>query len=201
MARRRLDGSRSEALSCAFDTNALDLAPGVVLSMIGHPQRDLGEDRRLLVVASTLTGTVGARLQHHCEAHRADVPYRPLPKTPRPRVMGVESATVVGPAGEEIHTDEFGRVRVHFHWDRESRMDEKSSCWIHVSQSWGGAGYGGVNLPRIGQEVVVDFLGGDPDRPIITGRVYTNLQKVPYSLPASKTQSGWKSNVTDNPIY
>jgi type VI secretion system secreted protein VgrG len=111
--------------------------------------------------------------------------------------MGVESATVVGPAGDEIHTDEFGRVRVHFHWDRESQMNEKSSCWIHVSQSWGGTGYGGVNLPRIGQEVLVDFLGGDPDRPIITGRVYTNLQKVPYPLPANKTQSGWRSNSTN----
>src|SRR6185436_5668286 len=94
---------------------------------------------------------------------------------------------------EEIHTDEFGRVRVHFHWDRESRMDDNSSCWIHVSQPWGGAGYGGMNLPRVGQEVLVEFLGGDPDRPIITGRVYTNLQKVPYGLPGNKTQGGWKS--------
>ena len=75
-------------------------------------------------------------------------------------------------------------------------MDEKSSCWIHASQPWGGAGYGGTNLPRVGQEVLVDFLGGDPDRPIITGRVYTNLQKTPYKLPDNKTQSGWKSNST-----
>src|SRR5262249_11818611 len=102
----------------------------------------------------------------------------------------------VGPPGEEIHTDEFGRVRVHFHWDRESRMDDESSCWIHVSQPWSGAGYGGVNLPRVGQEVLVDFLGGDPDRPGIVGRVYTNLQRVPYHLPENKTQSGWKSQST-----
>jgi type VI secretion system secreted protein VgrG len=113
-------------------------------------------------------------------------------------VSGVESATVVGPRGEEIHCDEFGRVRVHFHWDRESKMDDNSSCWIHVSHPWGGAGYGGMNLPRVGQEVLVDFLGGDPDRPIIVGRVYTNLQKVPYKLPDDKTQSGWKSNSTNN---
>ena len=103
---------------------------------------------------------------------------------------------MVGPAGEEIHTDEFGRVRVQFHWDREGQMDENSSCWIHVSQPWGGTGYGGINLPRIGQEVLVDFLGGDPDRPVIIGRVYTNLQKTPYKLPDNKTQSGWKSNST-----
>src|SRR5262249_23292260 len=102
----------------------------------------------------------------------------------------------VGPPGEEIHTDELGRVRVHFHWDRESRMDDGSSSWIHVSQPWGGAGFGAVNLPRVGQEVLVDFLGGDPDRPIIVGRVYTRVQKVPYPLPEGKTQSGWRSQST-----
>jgi len=100
---------------------------------------------------------------------------------------------------EEIHTDEFGRVRVQFHWDREGNRDENSSCWIHVSQPWSGAGFGGTNLPRVGQEVIVDFLGGDPDRPVITGRVYTNLQKTPYPLPEHKTRSGWKSN--SSPAY
>jgi len=108
----------------------------------------------------------------------------------------VESATVVGPKGEEIHTDEFGRVRVHFHWDRESSMNEKSSCWIHVGQGWAGAGFGTTHLPRVGQEVLVDFLSGDPDRPIIVARVYTNTQKTPYKLPDHKTQTGWKSNST-----
>jgi type VI secretion system secreted protein VgrG len=133
----------------------------------------------------------------YAEAVSAAQPYHPASKTPKPKTEGVESATVVGPPGEEIHTDEFGRIRVHFHWDRESKMDDNSSCWIHVSQAWGGAGYGGSNLPRVGQEVLVDFLGGDPDRPIVTGRVYTNLQKTPYGLPANKTQSGWKSNSTN----
>src|SRR5262249_35064341 len=91
---------------------------------------------------------------------------------------------------------EFGRVRVQFHWDRYGSRDDNSSCWIHVNQPWGGAGYGASNLPRIGQEVLVDFLGGDPDRPVIVGRVYTAQQPTPYTLPASKTQSGWKSNST-----
>jgi type VI secretion system secreted protein VgrG len=103
-------------------------------------------------------------------------------------------ATVVGPEGEEIHTDEFGRVRVHFHWDRESRRDDCSSCWIHVSQPWGGAGFGGINLPRVGQEVIVDFLGGDPDHPVIVGRLFTGTQQVPYGLPDGKAKSGWRSN-------
>jgi type VI secretion system secreted protein VgrG len=122
------------------------------------------------------------------------VPYRPALRTPKPRAQGVENATIVGPPGQEIHVDEFGRVRVQFHWDREGQRDASSSCWIHVSQPWGGAGFGGTNLPRVGHEVIVDFLGADPDRPIITGRMYTNLQKTPYKLPDNKTQSGWKSN-------
>ena len=196
MARRRLEAKRSEALSCAFETNAIDLAPGVVFGICWHPQRELGDDKRQLVIASTMAGKTGARLRHACEARVAEVPFRPALSTPKPKVQGVESATVVGPSGEEIHTDEFGRVRVHFHWDRESKMDEQSSCWIHVSQAWGGAMFGGVNLPRVGQEVLVDFLGGDPDRPVIVGRVFTNLQRVPYKLPDNKTQSGWKSAST-----
>src|SRR5690606_18566106 len=102
----------------------------------------------------------------------------------------------VGAAGDEIHTDEFGRIRVHFHWDRQSRMDDESSCWVPVSQPWAGTGFGGINIPRVGQEVVVDFLNGDPDRPIVIGRVFTQLQPVPFKLPEAKTQSGWKSNST-----
>jgi type VI secretion system secreted protein VgrG len=196
VARRRLEAKRSEVLTCAFETNAIDLAPGVVFGMRWHPQRELGEDRRLLVVAATMSGTTGARWKHACEARSTAVPFRPAVVTPKPEVHGVESATVVGPPGEEIHTDEFGRVRVHFHWDRESRMDDTSSCWMHVSQPWGGAMYGGINLPRVGQEVLVDFLGGDPDRPVIVGRVFTNLQRVPYKLPENRTQSGWKSAST-----
>jgi type VI secretion system secreted protein VgrG len=198
LAEKRLAAKRGEAVVCTFETNVIDLAPGVVMSMLDHPRSDLHEDKRLLIVEATHGGTSEGEWTHHCEARSAAVPYHPPLKTPRPKVNGVESATVVGPPGEEIHTDEFGRVRVHFHWDRESKMDDESSCWIHVSQPWGGAGYGGMNLPRVGQEVLIDFLGGDPDRPIIVGRLYTNLQKVPYGLPANKTQSGWKSNSTNN---
>ncbi len=193
IAKKRLDAKRAVAKVVSFDTNALDPAPGVVLSFLDHPKSELGAGKRLLVLSSQITGTQDGDWTHSCDAVSADNPYRPAVDTPKPRVMGVESATVVGPPGEEIHTDEFGRVRVHFHWDRESKMDDNSSCWIHVSQPWGGTGFGGTNLPRIGQEVIVDFLGGDPDRPIIVGRVYTNLQKTPYKLPDNKTQSGWQS--------
>ena len=122
-----------------------------------------------------------------------DVPYRPQRLTPKPIVQGPQTATVVGKAGEEIWTDKFGRVKVQFHWDREGRRDENSSCWIRVSHPWAGKGWGAISIPRIGQEVIVDFLEGDPDQPIITGRVYNAEQMPPYGLPANQTQSGVKS--------
>jgi type VI secretion system secreted protein VgrG len=193
LAQRRLDASRGPRKTVTFETSAIDLGPGDVFAIGDHPRAALAESRSLLVVASMHEGTSLDSWVHRCEARFADAPFRPALTTPKPRAGGVETATVVGPAGEEIHTDEFGRVRVSFHWDRESTMNEKSSCWIHVSQPWSGAGYGGTNLPRIGHEVIVDFLSGDPERPVITGRVYTNQQKTPYALPANKTQSGWKS--------
>ncbi|XXT23156.1 type VI secretion system tip protein TssI/VgrG [Sorangium sp. So ce429] len=196
VARKRLDAKRATAKVCTFETNAHDLAPGMVISMQDHPKSELGSGKKLLLRESSLSGTESGEWSHHCEAVSGEVPYRPALTTPKPKVNGVESATIVGAPGEEIHCDEFGRVRVHFHWDRESQMDDGSSCWIHVSQPWGGAGFGGMNLPRVGQEVLVDFLGGDPDRPVIVGRVYTNLQRVPYKLPQNKTQSGWRSNST-----
>ena len=100
---------------------------------------------------------------------------------------------MVGPKGEEIWTDQYGRVKVHFYWDRHDQSNENSSCWIRVSQAWAGKNWGSIQIPRIGQEVIVSFLEGDPDRPIITGRVYNAEQTVPYALPANATQSGTKS--------
>ena len=196
LAQRRLEAKRASGTTVSFSTSAHDLAPGVVTSFLDHPRGDLGSDNKLLLVESNIAGTSTGEWTHHCEAKSAKQAYRPPTTSTRPKVNGVESATVVGPAGEEIHCDEFGRIRVHFHWDRESKMDDNSSCWIPVSQPWGGAGYGGTALPRIGQEVLVDFMGGDPDRPVIVGRVYTNLQKTPYKLPDNKTQTGIKSNST-----
>ncbi len=190
---KRLDAKRAAARLIVFRTPTIDLMPGDITQIEGYPRPDL-ENKNLLVVATSFTGDWKGDWSHVCEARFTEIAYRPPLMTPKPKVQGVESATVVGPKGEEIHTDEFGRVRVHFHWDRESKMDDNSSCWIHVNQPWSGTGYGGMNIPRIGQEVIVDFLGGDPDRPIIVGRVYTNLQKVPYPLPANKTMSGWRSN-------
>ena len=123
-------------------------------------------------------------------------PYRPARSTPKPVMKGPQTAVVVGPAGEEIFTDEYARVKVQFHWDRMGAKDETSSCFVRVSSAWAGAGWGFIQIPRIGQEVIVDFFEGDPDQPIITGRVYNAEQMPPYGLPGSATQSGWKSNST-----
>ncbi|MFT3772848.1 MAG: type VI secretion system tip protein TssI/VgrG [Minicystis sp.] len=199
LAAKRLLAARGDASLATFRCNVIDLAPGSVLRVLDHPQRELGDNKKLLVLRSRIEGKRDVETIHTCEVRSADQPYHPPLRQVKPKVHGVENATVVGPAGEEIHTDEFGRVRVQFHWDREGQRDARSSCWIHVSQPWSGAGYGGTNLPRVGQEVIVDFLGGDPDRPVITGRVYTNLQKTPYPLPENKTRSGWRSN--SSPSY
>jgi type VI secretion system secreted protein VgrG len=126
----------------------------------------------------------------------ASVTFRPGRITPRPTVRGCQTAMVVGPGGEEIHTDKYGRVKVQFHWDREGKRNENSSCWVRVSHPWAGKGWGAVSIPRIGQEVVVDFLEGDPDQPIIVGRVYNAESMPPYGLPAGAVVSGVKSNST-----
>ncbi|MFD1343690.1 type VI secretion system Vgr family protein [Litorisediminicola beolgyonensis] len=122
------------------------------------------------------------------------VPFRPARITPKPVMKGPQTAVVCGPAGEEIFTDEYSRVKVQFHWDRQGDRDEHTSCFVRVSSVWAGSGWGFIQIPRIGQEVIVDFLEGDPDQPIITGRVYNAEQMPPYGLPGNATQSGWKSN-------
>jgi len=126
----------------------------------------------------------------------ADEQYRPEQRTPRPRIMGPQTALVVGPSGEEIHTDKYGRIKVQFPWDREGTKNENSSCFIRVVQSAAGAGWGSFALPRIGQEVVVEFLDGDPDRPLVTGAVYNGANATPETLPDNKTQFGLKTRIT-----
>src|SRR5690606_28714340 len=122
-----------------------------------------------------------------------DVAFRPKRLARKPVIQGLQTAIVTGPPGEEIYTDEFGRVKVQFHWDREGKKNEQSSCWIRVSSISAGKGWGHVSLPRIGQEVIVDFLEGDPDKPIVVGRVFNAEQTVPYPLPAEKTKSTIKT--------
>ncbi|MCH8036878.1 MAG: type VI secretion system tip protein VgrG [Proteobacteria bacterium] len=126
----------------------------------------------------------------------ARVPFRPQRITPKPTVRGIQTAIVCGKEGEEIWTDKYGRIKVQFHWDRQGENDENSSCWIRVAQLWAGKNWGAMFIPRIGQEVVVDFLEGDPDRPLIIGRVYNDELMPPYELPAEMTKSTIKSRST-----
>ncbi len=196
LAERALTGLRGDKRHITFGSNALELAAGGVFYIDSHPHVELSSSRRLLITEFAFEGTVGAEWSMSGTALFADKPYRPALRTPRPEVTAVQSATVVGPSGQEIHTDEFGRVRVQLPWDREGKSDDHSSCWMRVSQGWAGVGWGMITIPRVGQEVLVGFLGGDPDHPIIVGRVYNNTQRVPYRLPDHKTRSTWKSDST-----
>lgn len=182
-------------------STARGLRVGYFFSVTGCPRGDKNREY-LLTSASFVMHSTGLKTGGASEegfdlsfsAMPSSCVFRAVSSTPKPRIVGPQSAVVVGPQGEEIHTDEYGRVKVHFHWDRYSKADENSSCWIRVSHGSAGKGYGHIVLPRIGQEVIVEFLEGDPDRPIITGRVYNGENKPPYSLPKDQTRSTMKSN-------
>lgn len=192
----RLLGKRGDAKRITFESNAIDLVPGIIMSVANHPHRALSASTPMLVTESFIQGEHDDEWRVQAEVVPTDDPYKPALRSARPKVQGLESATVVGPDGAEIHTDEYGRIRVQFHWDREGKNDENSSCWVPSSQPWAGAGFGGVNLPRIGQEVLVEFLGGDPDRPVVIGRVFTETQSSPYKLPKYKEVMTLRSNTT-----
>jgi type VI secretion system secreted protein VgrG len=193
---RQLGATRQGKRSVAYRANVLDLSPGTVFTLAGHPRRELGAAQRLLAIRQTIEGASGGEWTISGHAVLADEAYRPALVTPRPRIPGVQSALVVGPPGEEIHTDEFGRVRVQFHWDREGKRDQNSSCFVRVSQAWAGRGFGVEALPRVGDEVLVGFFEGDPDQPVVVGRVHNGASRVPLILPAQKTRTTWRSEST-----
>ncbi|MCA9192401.1 MAG: type VI secretion system tip protein VgrG [Planctomycetales bacterium] len=138
--------------------------------------------------SGTPTEGFGYTNQFECFPEKTN--FRPARNTPKPIMRGCQTAVITGPPGEEIYPDEHGRVKVQFHWDREGKYDDKSSCWVRVSQMHAGKGWGYMDIPRIGEEVIVDFLEGDPDQPIIVGRVYNGDNKPPFSLPDGKTRRG-----------
>ncbi|HET7866953.1 MAG TPA: type VI secretion system tip protein TssI/VgrG, partial [Burkholderiaceae bacterium] len=180
-------------------SNAHGLAAGHLFSLSNPPHTTHGSQflcTRTLIEAKVdgyEAGNAPGRFDCSFEAIPARQQFRPERSTRKPSVKGPQTAVVTGPAGAEIHTDKYGRVKVQFHWDRYGRKDEKSSCWIRVSHPWAGKGWGSVSIPRIGQEVIVDFLEGDPDQPIITGRVYNAASMPPFSLPDDAVVSGLKS--------
>jgi type VI secretion system secreted protein VgrG len=193
-AGRALAGERTGKRAISFTTNVVDLSPGAIFSIDHHPHSELSASALLLVTELQLDGTEGEEWSHTGHAVFAELPHLPQIRTPKPRAGGVQSALVVGPSGQEIHTDEFGRVRVQFPWDRKGKKDDHSSCWIRVSHAWAGAGFGVITTPRVGQEVLVGFLEADPDQPIVVGRVYNAKNPVPYKLPDHKTRSTWKTD-------
>jgi len=165
-----------------------DLNQEYILTAIYHAA-DQGSNYR----SSATEAGAAFSYRNQLECIPSSTPFRPRRVTPVPVIHGSQTAIVVGKQGEEIWTDKYGRVKVQFHWDREGKHDENSSCWVRVSQPWAGKGWGSIWIPRIGQEVIVDFLEGDPDRPIITGRVYNAEQMPPYELPANQTRSTFRS--------
>ncbi|MES9831288.1 MAG: type VI secretion system tip protein TssI/VgrG [Candidatus Thiodiazotropha sp. LLP2] len=175
---------------------------GGLFTMTEHPRGD--QNREYLITESTCilhsdafesVPDIAEEPVFTCDFKCCDSKesFRSVRTTAKPIVQGPQTAVVVGKAGEEIYTDEYGRVKLQFHWDRYGASDENSSCWVRVAQVWAGKNWGAMHIPRIGQEVVVDFLEGDPDRPIVTGRVYNDDQMPPYALPENMTQSGIKS--------
>ncbi|MCL8298127.1 type VI secretion system tip protein VgrG [Pseudomonas mosselii] len=200
-ARTRLESLQSLHERVELRGNARGLGSGHLFSLSNFSRQD--QNREYLIIAARYYvhqerlesggGSGAAQFESNLSCIDAQQSYRPVGSTLRPIVKGPQTAVVVGPAGEEIWTDQYGRVKVHFHWDRHDQSNENSSCWIRVSQATAGKNWGSIQVPRIGQEVIVSFLEGDPDRPIITGRVYNAEQTVPYDLPGSATQSGMKS--------
>ncbi|MBZ5487730.1 type VI secretion system tip protein VgrG [Halomonas aquamarina] len=200
--RIRLEQLRRDAITASAESDLPELAPGVRFSLADHDTQSLNRDWQ--VVAVHHTGEQPQALEEDGMTHSdasgmtryanqvtlmpGDVPWRATPN-PKPRVDGPQVAFVVGPEGEEIHCDEHGRVKVQFPWDRYAEPNETASCWVRVAQGWAGGGYGSIAIPRIGHEVIVSFLEGDPDQPLVTGRTYHTVNQPPYALPEHKTRT------------
>lgn len=205
-AKVRLEEQQCRKRVLQMSGDVRGLMPGFKFALVEHPDSTLNVEYLVTGVSHVARQPQGAEEESGGSAVSSyeavlqtipsGVPFRPARVTRKPRVDGTQTAIVVGPAGEEIYTDNYGRVKVQFHWDLAGSYDENSSCWIRASQPLAGGQYGMLFLPRVGQEVVVDFLEGDPDRPLIVGRVYNNEQMPAYALPDNKTRSYIKTNST-----
>lgn len=202
-ARIRMEEQQSRYEIGTAEANTRGMLSGGLFKLQDHP--NASQNREYLVVAASFEvysdayqndmGQAGKEaFSCSLEVIDARTPWRPERLTPKPLIQGPQTAIVTGPSGEEIHTDKHGRVKLQFHWDRYGKADDTSSAWTRVAQLMAGKSWGGMWLPRVGQEVVVEFLEGDPDRPLVTGRVYNGDNKTPYKLPAEKTKSTVKSN-------
>lgn len=177
--------------------------PSHIFTIHDHPRPDVNagwwiisvrhEGEQPGVLEREAPSNRGLRYQTFVTAVPERTRFIPEPEHPKKRVEGLQSAIITGPGGEEVFTDRYGRVKVQFHWDRQGAYDEKTTCWVRVADSWAGEGFGFIQVPRIGQEVMVEYMEGDPDRPVITGRVYNTLKMPPWELPGQKTLSGIQS--------
>ncbi|MDR5837784.1 type VI secretion system tip protein TssI/VgrG [Caballeronia sp. LZ034LL] len=199
-ARLRMEEWRAQGERASGSGNVRDIVCGTTFKLEGFPHE--AANREYLVIESRVVASEPDQTSNSGHylfvasfvVQPATVAFRPSRKDyPKPRTSGPQTAIVTGPAGQEIWTDQYGRVKLSFHWDRSGVKDQNSSCWVRVSYPWAGGGYGGVNIPRIGSEVIVDFENGDPDRPIVVGRVYNAESMPPWPLPANATQSGMLS--------
>lgn len=196
LARLRLDAFQADAHVLVGEANARGLATGGAFTLTGYPAA--ARNRRYYVIGSELSfvqdgpdsTSQGRNVAVKFRALADDQPYRPLLLTRRPAVPGIQSATVVGPLVSEVHTDKLGRIRVHFHWDRYKTVEADASCWIRVSQAWAGKGWGVIAMPRVGQEVLITYVDGDLDRPLVTGIVYNGENPTPYDLPKDVRYTG-----------
>jgi type VI secretion system secreted protein VgrG len=200
LARVRIDELHTGFELAEAECNVREIAVGHTFKLANAPRQDQEKDYLIVKADWDLQNNAHEtnteeEAVYHCgmTVLQAKQQFRPARITPRPRMGGPQTAVVVGPGGEEIYCDKYGRVKVQFHWDRYGKRNENSSCWIRVSNPWAGGNWGGMAIPRMGQEVLVDFLEGDPDQPIITGRIYNADQMPPYALPANATQTGIKS--------
>ncbi|MFI8734904.1 type VI secretion system tip protein VgrG [Ectopseudomonas toyotomiensis] len=208
LAKRSLERLRSDYELAEGQSDAY-LISGHFLALSGHPRaqwNDLwllneviheGKQPQVLEESVTSNTKPGDGFQqgyrNSFSATPWDIPYRPALEHRKPKVLGSQTAVVTGPAGEEIHCDQYGRVKVQFHWDREGLGNDTTSCWLRVASNWAGKAYGGIAIPRVGMEVLVTFLEGDPDEPLVTGCLYHAEHVVPYDLPANKTRSVFKT--------
>ncbi|MGF6297093.1 type VI secretion system secreted protein VgrG [Paraburkholderia sp. WC7.3g] len=200
LARTRMEALRAPAMRAKGEGNVRGLACGQTFVLTNYDYTAANCEYLIIGTELELTGTPdesGSGYEYTCsnkfDAQPTSEVFRLPQQTPKPTVSGPQSAVVVGPEGKELWTDEFGRVKVRFAWDRYGRNVETDSCWVRVSQAWAGQGFGGIYIPRIGQEVIIDFWNGDPDRPLITGSLYNTATRPPYDLPGNATQSGFMS--------
>lgn len=199
IARVQMEAEEAEHEILDGASTVRGLAPGHCFELEGHPLNDLNQELMVLSVRHHGRNNVGeesasSTYSNVCAFIPRKVPYREPKRTPKSRILGPQIATVVGPSGEEIHTDKYGRIKIQFPWDRRGEFNDKSSCWVRVVHSHAGAKWGGFMLPRIGEEVLVAFEHGDPDRPLIVGSLYNANNMPPYDLPAEATKSTLKTN-------